>query len=116
MMMPQTGSALRGQFDSRGLACSTATRNLSRRLPFRAASVSKPNGHHSSSSNDDPFQIHQQGPEQLERAWLETADGLQLADEFFTPHKGPEQQSKVFVFVRHGHSTWNEQSRIQASG
>jgi hypothetical protein len=114
MMQPQRGSALRGQSSSRGLTCSTASRNLSRRL-VRAASVSKPNGHHSN-GNDDPFKIHRQGPEQLERAWLETADGLQLADEFFTPHKGPEQQSKVFVFVRHGHSTWNEQSRIQASG
>lgn len=40
-----------------------------------------------------------------------------LADEWLQAIKAPPelQQPKVFVFVRHGHSTWNEQSRIQVS-
>lgn len=112
---------------SRSTVClpHTASRSCSRRLVTRKAAAGSSNGHDNSKHDDDAFRIrgpsHEQPikspcPEQLERAWLEqTADGLQLADEFFTPHKGPEQQSKVFVFVRHGHSTWNEQSRIQAS-
>jgi hypothetical protein len=39
-----------------------------------------------------------------------------LADEFLQAIKAPEvSEPKVFVFVRHGHSTWNQQSRIQVS-
>lgn len=70
----------------------------------------------SNSSDEDAFRIHRApSPAQLERAYQKTAQDMQLrADEFFTPHKGGSgQQPKVFVFVRHGHSTWNEQSRIQ---
>lgn len=55
-------------------------------------------------------------PSSLERAWAGQAYDSQLADEFFDAFKAPAQQqrgSKVFVFLRHGHSTWNEQSRIQ---
>jgi broad specificity phosphatase PhoE len=39
------------------------------------------------------------------------------ADEFLQAMRAPceLQQSKVFVFVRHGNSTWNEQSRIQGN-
>jgi hypothetical protein len=72
----------------------------------------------SNSSDEDAFRIPRaHSPAQLERAYQKTAQDMQLrADEFFTPHKGGSgQQPKVFVFVRHGHSTWNEQSRIQAS-
>jgi serine/threonine-protein phosphatase PGAM5 len=40
-----------------------------------------------------------------------------LADEWLQAIKAPPElrQPKVFVFVRHGHSTWNEQSRIQGN-
>lgn len=40
-----------------------------------------------------------------------------LANEWLEAIKAPPElcQPKVFVFVRHGHSTWNEQSRIQVS-
>lgn len=47
-----------------------------------------------------------------------TWEGLNqaLADEFLQAIKAPQvSEPKVFVFVRHGHSTWNEQSRIQVS-
>lgn len=76
------------------------------------------NNSSSSSSDEDAFRIHRApSPAQLERAYQKTAQDMHLRpDEFFTPHKGGSgQQPKAFVFVRHGHSTWNEQSRIQAS-
>jgi hypothetical protein len=47
-----------------------------------------------------------------------TWEGLNqaLADEFLQAIKAPQvSEPKVFVFVRHGHSTWNQQSRIQVS-
>uniref|UniRef100_A0A383WBQ0 Uncharacterized protein n=1 Tax=Tetradesmus obliquus TaxID=3088 RepID=A0A383WBQ0_TETOB len=47
-----------------------------------------------------------------------TWEGLNqaLADEFLQAIKAPQvSEPKVFVFVRHGHSTWNEQSRIQGN-
>lgn len=80
-----------------------------------ARSVS--NGHSNKGDNSDAFRIRGPTPEQLERAWLEQAVEHSTGT-FLQPYKAPEQQrsSKVFVFVRHGHSTWNEQSRIQASG
>lgn len=100
-------------------ACCSPTHanNHPRRLYSRRAAAAEIN----SSSDDEltnvSFSLRKTQPERLEQAWVEqTADGSQLADKFFDPYKAPEQQqSKVFVFVRHGHSTWNEQSRIQAS-
>jgi hypothetical protein len=38
---------------------------------------------------------------------------LQSGEEFLVPVKSPELKAKYFVIVRHGHSTWNEQGRIQ---
>ena len=38
---------------------------------------------------------------------------LQSREEFLTPVKSPELKAKYFVIVRHGHSSWNDQGRIQ---
>jgi len=40
---------------------------------------------------------------------------LQSREEFLTPVKSPELKAKYFVIVRHGHSTWNDQGRIQGN-
>jgi hypothetical protein len=54
--------------------------------------------------------------DRLERTFSDkAADASQLADTFLQPLWAPPQQAKVFVFVRHGHSTWNSQSRIQGN-
>lgn len=83
-----------------------------------AAAAGQPEAHSNGHNHysEDAFRIRAPSPQQLERSWQLAADGSSLADEFFSPYKAPEQhQTKVFVFVRHGHSTWNEQSRIQVS-
>jgi hypothetical protein len=58
--------------------------------------------------------LHGQGLGPSASTW----EGLNqaLADEFLQAIKAPQvSEPKVFVFVRHGHSTWNQQSRIQVS-
>jgi hypothetical protein len=97
-------------------SCAVPSNTVGKHRRVRQAAAAGPNGN-GSRHDEDPFRIRGPSPQQLERSWLEkTADPAQLADEFFSPYKSSQQhQPKVFVFVRHGHSTWNEQSRIQAS-
>lgn len=116
---PGSGSGLRGcphQPTAAALSSKTAGRRVLVLTRYRPKDDNTNSS--SNSSDEDAFRIHRApSPAQLERAYQKTAQDMQLrADEFFTPHKGGSgQQPKVFVFVRHGHSTWNEQSRIQVS-
>lgn len=103
------------QLNSHGRTLHTASQshNSGSRSVCRAS-----NSNHSSSSNGKISKAVaevavSEHPNPGKVTSMTDEDAQQLADEFLTAVKSPAVRAKYFIIVRHGHSTWNEQSRIQ---